>query len=624
MSLGLLCAVKFEGVPTDPRHIIQVPVSLTSRLGFVQGQVQCIIQETTQKLVVILGLYPASIAVPGDSHAAAALVDSFTPEPHSSLGLLGKVSKHWSAADFAVRRVLLIVEAREIQDSEYMAFSASSRRPAADRPPPAPASPRTAYLRRALRVRADAVARYSALDVTDAALVRCDAPSALADLRPPSARAAPIALFHPAFASFLREAADPLLPTPAIGTAELFEFMHAAGGAHSSADTRARGVFPLLTVLTGFEFAFAWRGHTAPAVGPPEVYDDDDDGYHPPVLIAEHANELGSDDGDPLLRVAARYAESVTSPAFAHARQRSCCPLLLVALAGPYLCVLGGVFAARGPAVEPLTDLVLCLERPEDAGARIALLARTLQALRNAHLRLAAHYAALPSLPADPPIFPYRTSWAAGDTRVEFAYERPVVDDEHSEKLMWFATMAHTHEPLVVKFTKRYDAEAHALLAAAGRAPRLNYADPPSAPGAPAEWRMVVMAHITAVNYRDAPRAAMPALRADVRAAVALLHAAGRVHGDLFLENVLIEVLEPPTETQVGVEEGAGEGAGRARALLIDFDWAGPEGVARYPHNRNDIDIYWPAGSVPGGPILRAHDEARLELIDELWSRYCT
>ncbi|KAH8104451.1 hypothetical protein DFH11DRAFT_1883340 [Phellopilus nigrolimitatus] len=611
MSFGLLCAVKLEGVPTDPRHLIQVPVSLTSRLYIVQAQVQREIEETIQKAVAILGLYRADIPTTEDADAAAALVDSFTSEPRSSLSILHDIGDHWSSTDLAADKIILVAEAREIRLFRW--------------PSPPPPSPRTSYLRRALRARADATARYSELDATDAARrSRADVPSALADLRPPSARGAPIALFHPAFASFLREAADPLLPTPAIDLPALFTFMRAASEPWRTADARARQVFPALTALTRFEFAFAWRGDTAPAVGPPEVCDDDALGFRMPVLIADLANELGSGDGDPLLRVAARYAESVTSPAFAHARQRSCCPLLLVALAGPYLCVLGGVFAARGPAVEPLTDLVLCLERPEDAGARIALLARTLQALRNAHLRLTAHYAALPSAPADPPIFPYRTSWAAGDTRVEFAYERPVVDDEHSEKLMWFATMAHTHEPLVVKFTKRYDAEAHALLAAAGRAPRLYYADPPNAPGAPAEWRMVVMARITAVNYRDAPRAAMPALRADVRAAVALLHAAGRVHGDLFLENVLIEVLEPPTETQVGVEEGAGEGAGRARALLIDFDWAGPEGVARYPHNRNDMDIYWPAGSVPGGPILRAHDEARLELIDELWSRYCT
>jgi hypothetical protein len=40
---------------------------------------------------------------------------------------------------------------------------------------------------------------------------------------------------------------------------------------------------------------------------------------------------------------------------------------------------------------------------------------------------------------------------------------------------------------------------------------------------------------------------------------------------------------------------------------LIDFDWAGEAGVAKYPANMNP-DIRWPEGAVDGQLIQKAHD----------------
>eukprot|EP01032_Pedospumella_encystans_P014401 gene14401-16540_t len=48
-----------------------------------------------------------------------------------------------------------------------------------------------------------------------------------------------------------------------------------------------------------------------------------------------------------------------------------------------------------------------------------------------------------------------------------------------------------------------------------------------------------------------------------------------------------------------------------ARLLLLDFDWAGRIGVARYPWNLNK-DINWPEGVQSGGLIHPDHDKAMI------------
>ncbi|KAI0704760.1 hypothetical protein C8Q76DRAFT_801659 [Earliella scabrosa] len=70
------------------------------------------------------------------------------------------------------------------------------------------------------------------------------------------------------------------------------------------------------------------------------------------------------------------------------------------------------------------------------------------------------------------------------------------------------------------------------------------------------------------------------------------------VHGDLRPLNFLMD---------------AETGAVR---IIIDFDWAGKEGEARYPENLSP-PVRWPPGAKPGGFITRAHD---LYWVDKLFS----
>jgi len=53
---------------------------------------------------------------------------------------------------------------------------------------------------------------------------------------------------------------------------------------------------------------------------------------------------------------------------------------------------------------------------------------------------------------------------------------------------------------------------------------------------------------------------------------------------------------------------------------MIDFDWSGPDGVMRYPHDLN-TDIAWPEGVRPWGLSTKEHDVVMLQkLTSELES----
>ena len=106
---------------------------------------------------------------------------------------------------------------------------------------------------------------------------------------------------------------------------------------------------------------------------------------------------------------------------------------------------------------------------------------------------------------------------------------------------------------IVVKFVLRYGTDGHKLLSEAGFAPMLF-----SVRWLPAGWLMVVMERVDAPHWKKPNAAHCDQLRE----AVAKLHAANLVHGDLREANVLIS---------------------EARVLLIDFDWCGKAGVAQYP-----------------------------------------
>jgi len=185
----------------------------------------------------------------------------------------------------------------------------------------------------------------------------------------------------------------------------------------------------------------------------------------------------------------------------------------------------------------------------------------------------------------------------------QFEYIRPLHAAPFNSTFL--ARDKSSGQKLVIKFVDRYGVDAHQLLADARMAPRLLYCglldgrDDVRNPGSRAmgsikggglyigPTRMVVMEYIE--GNSEAKRASWPNdAREQVKEAVQRLHATQLVFGDLRGPNIIFS-------------EG--------RAFLIDFDWAGKVGEARYPRNLSR-SLRWPAKAeeLEMGPILMDHD----------------
>ena len=106
---------------------------------------------------------------------------------------------------------------------------------------------------------------------------------------------------------------------------------------------------------------------------------------------------------------------------------------------------------------------------------------------------------------------------------------------------------------------------------------------------------MVVMDYIDSdtliVPKRKMNKETIETVRSEIRRALDLLHDNGLVFGDLRPPNVMI--------TKAG------------KVKLIDFNWAGDEGQAKYPSLISD-DITWPEGVKALAVMRREHDLAML------------
>lgn len=168
---------------------------------------------------------------------------------------------------------------------------------------------------------------------------------------------------------------------------------------------------------------------------------------------------------------------------------------------------------------------------------------------------------------------------------VSFDYLRRI--EPHNHLFIAFGNSDVDKRTFVVKFTRHYGAEAHRLLADVNCAPDLVYCGSPYAEQFQGYTRMLMVVMEYCPNGHFMWDLASQAMRTKLRQAVALLHNNGMVHGDLRWQNVLVY---------------------RAEHLrLIDFDWAGPEGTARYPDDLSP-NVPWPASAQAGELITKDHD----------------
>ncbi|TDL21501.1 hypothetical protein BD410DRAFT_704093, partial [Rickenella mellea] len=135
----------------------------------------------------------------------------------------------------------------------------------------------------------------------------------------------------------------------------------------------------------------------------------------------------------------------------------------------------------------------------------------------------------------------------------------------------------------LVKFTTQYAEAAHRYLASDGYAPTLRQCIRISS-----EWIVVVM------DWSKYKPLLEVKVRSKVKNVVNTLHEGGFVHGDVRDINILIDPKSLESDD--------------VKVHLIDVDWAGRVGEAKYPIDINTKTMWRPDGVRCGELITEQHD----------------
>ena len=295
--------------------------------------------------------------------------------------------------------------------------------------------------------------------------------------------------------------------------------------------------------------------------------------------------------------------------------------MFLVGLAGPHLAVSEAIFAERFIS-QRLTDYLYVgplqtLHGRSPADDSVRRVARVLRALRKGTDELIDYYSNLqftmpttlmphssslrdpslipaPSVPISSRVVPpsFRKFTTAG-VRYAVEYSRRLAPS-FPAKAVFKAKIIRTTDKamhdVVIKFTHMYCEDAHRKLAEVKRAPRMWFCDRVESVG-----MYVVVMDYEGGEQTDKPLECKAHIE-QLREAVKTLHDAGYVHGDLRGPNVLVTASE-------GLK-------------IIDFDWCGKEGEARYPADISLVPgLPWHDGVRRGGKITMEHDNYMLELL---------
>ncbi|KAG6884082.1 hypothetical protein C0992_007052 [Termitomyces sp. T32_za158] len=375
----------------------------------------------------------------------------------------------------------------------------------------------------------------------------------------------PIGLFHPVFNSFHSDiqSEERFRPDASVSSS-IRELWKAFARIYHSEDDRIEAITPPLAKLLDDTFQVK---DITDVRSSGIITDQCGFGTAYPV-IAEVKNEMGTSLADPSHQAGYAYRKYWAEQTAI--RKLSHCPSIILAIAGPWMCVFGAIYLEKA-VVQPLTNYIWLGGNIYDDIEQLLMTARLFGALRTAISSLRTYYQGIAkrlkerNLQAEISEFPFITEY--GSTK--FTYISRLAPD-HPSKILYEAKLDDGHR-VVVKFTSRYHAEAHRLLAERGLAPKLHYAG--TAGGSLYGGRyMVVMDFFEGTM----PHTFTEGQFNKVKEAIDLLHSHGIVFGDLRTPNFLAK----------------GEDV-----MLIDFGWCGKEGEARYPVDMNvDSELGWAQG----------------------------
>jgi serine/threonine protein kinase len=274
-------------------------------------------------------------------------------------------------------------------------------------------------------------------------------------------------------------------------------------------------------------------------------------------------------------------------------RNFCCAPSFVIGMAGPWFCILGGVFLSRA-VIQPLTDFIpLTINlRVSDQVKRISqLFYSLLLAIRE--LRDFYHNLRREETEIEQRFFPYIRHYKVGETVHRFTYLCGLLDDH--TRTIWKAKR-EDGELIVVKFASKYNIQGHNICAGYKLAPQLLYSSDDEEVKALGGFKMVIMEYICGIPLDQKylkggilPRSCVTIIE-NVTMAIELLHEKDFVFGDLRAPNVLI----------VDTDDGQ-------RAVLVDFDWCGKNELDEYPSSMNK-KLDWPLGAEPCALLQKEHD----------------
>ncbi|KAH7886464.1 hypothetical protein F5I97DRAFT_1928318 [Phlebopus sp. FC_14] len=425
---------------------------------------------------------------------------------------------------------------------------------------------------------------------------------------PVDTNAPPIQLFNPAFAYFSSKAFDPNYNPPPDFIRNVRELSTGFAAIYHSEELRSDHLQPLLEkVLDRHIFVTQNRDRTTPDG---QIFSQRGT---IPLMIEEEKNEFGDGGSDPSTQVSFSFLRVYSQAKAEQLRNKCCCPTFLIAHAGPWLAVLGGVISSRC-IVQRLTDYIWVPVHSVGDDRHYFRIARVLYALKESIDRLESwtqhvmksgetfdtkSLRSNPSSPLHPRFCPTPNVYLRGDTRVTFEYLQPL--ERYPSCVTYLARTTEDRHKVVVKFVTEYGNEAHHMMGEAGYAPKLLFygpinvdADMPSY----GNLRMVVMDYVDGLMLCDAKekRKVPPDFHSDLAEAIQKLHDEGFVFGDLREPNIMITNDDKP------------------KVQLIDFNWAGKKGEARYPVSISR-SIQWPEGVQGLELIDEAHDKAMLKFL---------
>ena len=259
-------------------------------------------------------------------------------------------------------------------------------------------------------------------------------------------------------------------------------------------------------------------------------------------------------------------------------------PMLLLSMVGSHCCqVFGAVFGCDNELlVDPLCDPISLLDvwdDPFDGESKVARLLHTLAAV----LPLLAdyyYYAAVNQLSDRVPYY----------KQDELKYVKPIGTRVWETKNEQNATVA-------VKFTRMYSTEVHEFLAQKNMAPKLfNVCEMECG------WKVIEMEYIQGKTLHECQQSLSTTQKQNIRhrliSIVEDMATSNFVHGDLRRPNIMIrnEDISSLSPTPI----------------IIDFDWAGTQGQAKYPSSLN-TKVAWPVGATPRAVIMCDHDREMVE-----------